>query len=213
MADVNSLYMDVLGNRVVEAFKKNDFDALYVKSSKEAAEYILKHVKSGDKVGFGGSATINSLGVKDKIKEMGAVMLDHGAPGLSPEEKLNIRRAQLTSDLFLCSSNAATINGELVNVDGVGNRVAAMMFGPKKVIVVIGVNKICKDLDGAFDRIEMEAAPKNNFRFETGNACTKVGSCVDCKNPKRLCRAYSILKRKPSQTDLTIVVVGENLGF
>ncbi|QGU95723.1 lactate utilization protein [Clostridium bovifaecis] len=213
MGNVNNWHAEVLGNNVVQALKKNYFDAMYVESSEEAAEYILEHVKSGDKVGFGGSDTISTLRVQERIKELGAEVLDHNLPNLSPKEKLDIRRAQLTSDLFLCSSNAVTLNGELVNVDGAGNRVAAMTFGPKKVIVVVGVNKICTDEAAAFERIKLEAAPKNTKRLATGTSCNEMGFCMDCRSEKRICRVYSVIKRKPLATDITVVVVGDRLGY
>lgn len=213
MENVNSWHDEVLGNKAVQALKKNYFDAMYVQSSEEAAKYILEQVKSGDKVGFGGSDTIKILGVQERIKEVGAEVLDHNLPNLSPEEKLDIRRAQLTSDLFLCSSNAVTLNGELVNVDGAGNRVAAMTFGPKKVIVVVGINKICIDEEAAFERIKLEAAPKNTRRLATGTPCNEAGVCMECRSEKRICRVYSVIKRKPLATNITVVVVGDRLGY
>lgn len=213
MENVSKWHNETLGKRVVESLKKNYFDAVYFESSKEAAKYILGYVKSGDKVGFGGSETIKSLGVQNEMRKIGAEILDHGAPDLSPDEKMEIRRLQLTSDLFLCSSNAVTLDGKLVNVDGVGNRVAAMTFGPKKVIVVVGVNKICTDENAAFERIKLEAAPKNTKRLNVGTPCTEIGTCMDCRSEKRICRVYSVMKRKPSITDITVVVVGENLGY
>lgn len=213
MENINAWHNKTLGNKVVEALKKNYFDAVYLETSKEARDYILQYVRKGDKVGFGGSHTISKLGVQKKIKEIGGEILDHNAEGLSPDEKQNIRRAQLLSDVFLCSSNAVTLDGELVNIDGTGNRVAAMTFGPKKVIVVVGVNKICMDEEAAFKRIEMEAAPKNTKRLNLGTPCCETGLCMDCRNEKRICRIYSVMKRKPSATDITVVVVGENLGY
>lgn len=213
MENINQWHNETIGNKAVQALKKNGFNALYVEKAEEAAKYVLEQVNSGDKVGVGGSDTINTLKVHDKIREIGAEIFDHNLEGLTAEEKLTARRTQLISDLFLCSSNAITLNGELVNVDGVGNRVAAMTFGPKKVVIVAGVNKICKDEEAAFERIKMVAAPKNAKRLSTGTPCNEVGLCMDCKNEKRICKSYSVMKRKPSLTDITVVIVGEKLGY
>jgi hypothetical protein len=213
MNKIKEWHNETLGEKVVNALKKNFFNAIYLNKAEEAAEYILNNIKEGYRVGFGGSDTIKSLNIQEKIKALGAEILDHNKAGLSSEEKLDIRRAQLLSDVFLCSSNGITLNGELVNVDGTGNRVAAMTFGPKKVIVVVGINKICKDEEAAFDRIKMLAAPLNTKRLELNTPCTATGLCLDCKNESRICRVYSILKKKPTLTDITVLVVGESLGY
>lgn len=213
MDKIHNWHNEIIGKKVVDALRKNCFKAIYMTTKEEAADYILKNVKSSDSVGFGGSATIKKLNVQDKIKQMGAKILDHSHPELSPEEKIQVERKQLISDLFLCSSNAVTLNGELVNVDGAGNRVAAMIFGPKKVIVVVGVNKICKDEETAYERIKMEAAPMNTKRLGLSTPCAATGICMDCKSEDRICRAYSVLKREPMNSDITVIIVGENLGF
>ena len=111
------------------------------------------------------------------------------------------------------SSNAITLDGMLVNIDGMGNRVSAMTFGPKKVIVEASVDKICKDEKAAFERLENIASPMNNKRLNTLNPCTKTGTCMNCQSKGRICRVYSVLRRKPIVTDITVVVVGESRGY
>ena len=135
--------------KTVEKLKGHDFEAVYVKTKEEAIRQILEFVTPVTKVGVGGSITIRELGVLDQLKAKGNTVFDHWVPGLSREESLEIRKAQMSSDLFLSSSNAITMNGELVNIDGVGNRVNAINFGPKKVILVAGFNKIAGDVDEA----------------------------------------------------------------
>ncbi|WP_082204324.1 lactate utilization protein [Clostridium homopropionicum] len=213
MMNIEKWHKYTLGEKVVEALKKNWFNAVYLENKEEAVKYILENIKEGDKVGFGGSATIKELGIAEEAKKLGAIVLDHGMPNLTAEEKMEIRRAQLTSDLFLCSSNAITLNGELVNVDGAGNRVAAMTFGPKKVIVAVGINKICIDEKAALERIKMIAAPMNSKRLGLSTPCAQTGVCMDCKNESRICRSYNVLKKKPMATDLTVLVIGENIGY
>lgn len=211
--EIHSWHKETLGEKVVEAFKKNDFNAIYFSTAEEAATFIMDHVKPETKVGFGGSMTINNMGIQDKVEAAGGKVLDHGAPGLTMEERLATAREELLSDLFLCSSNAITLDGTLVNIDGMGNRVSAMTFGPKKVIVVAGINKICKDEKAAFERLEGIAAPMNNKRLGIPNPCTKTGTCMNCQSKSRICRAYSVLRKKPMVTDITVVVIGENVGY
>lgn len=213
MKEIHNWHNETIGLKTVEVLKKNGFSALYFQSGEEASEFIMKNVKSGDKVGFGGSMTVKKLGIQEKVRSMGGIVLDHGDPILSPEEKMETMRGELLSDVFLCSSNAVTLEGELVNIDGVGNRVAAMSFGPKKVIVVAGINKICKNEATAFERLEQIAAPKNCVRLNMPNPCTKTGVCMDCKADTRACRIYSVIKRKPMRTDITVVIIGEDFGF
>ncbi|MDD2499028.1 MAG: lactate utilization protein [Desulfitobacteriaceae bacterium] len=210
---VQKWHHEVIGQRVVEALKNNEFEAVYVPTRQKAAEYVLNFIKPGDSIGMGGSATLGELDITPKITGKGAHILNQNQPGLSPEEKDSIRHRQLISDVFLCSSNAITLDGYLVNVDGVGNRVAAMTFGPKKVVVVAGINKICEDVQAAFRRIALVAAPQNNKRLGLPNPCVVTGICADCRAKTRVCRIFSVMKRKPMLSDITVVVVGESLGY
>ncbi|HTX71254.1 MAG TPA: lactate utilization protein [Rectinemataceae bacterium] len=213
MSAVEQWHSETIGRAACEALKRNGFDAQYVHGAAEALELVASFVRPGMSVGFGGSMTVRALGASDRIKELGGTILDHNAPGLDPTRKLEILRAQLTCDLFLSGSNAVTLEGDIVNVDGNGNRVAALTFGPRKTVVVVGTNKIVRDLDEALARIETRAAPLNNKRLDRPNPCTKAGLCQDCQGETRICRVYQILRRKPSLSDFTVIVVGENLGY
>ncbi|MTI80381.1 MAG: lactate utilization protein [Firmicutes bacterium] len=204
---------DALGNKVVEALKKNEFDAVYFSNREQAVEHVLSYISGGNKVGIGGSMTLNELQLPKKAADKGAEVLNHNLPDLSAEEKNEIRRQQLICDVFLSSTNALTLDGHLVNIDGVGNRVAAMTFGPKKVVVVVGINKVSKNVHAALDRIKLIASPKNNKRLGLANPCATTGVCSDCQSKSRTCRAYSIMKKKPLASDITVVVVGESLGY
>ncbi len=213
MNPVQDWHAETLGKAACEALKKNGFDAEYVADGKAALERLASFVKPGMSVGFGGSMSLKAIGAGEKVAALGARVLDHNAPGLAADEKLGILRAQLTCDLFLSSSNAVTLEGEILNVDGNGNRVAALTFGPKKTVVVVGANKIVRDLDEAFARVETYASPMNNKRLDRPNPCVKTGTCEDCHGATRICRVYQILARKPSLSDFTVIVVGESLGF
>ncbi len=173
--DHQQWHRKAIGEKVVQALIKNEFDAIYVATREEAIKEVFKYITGECTVGIGGSATISELGIPQKAATLGAKVLSHHEPGLSDEEKMAIRRMHPLSDIFLCSSNAITLEGHLVNVDNTGNRVAAMTFGPKKIVIVAGTNKICVDEKAAFERIKMIAAPMNNKRLNTGNPCTLKG--------------------------------------
>jgi hypothetical protein len=213
MNEVEKKRYQAVGKKACEALEKNGFEARYVETGAEALEYIASLVKSGMTVGFGGSQSVKNIGTHAKVTELGGKIVDHAAPGLTPEQKLEVLRAELTCDLFLSSTNALTLEGELVNVDGNGNRVAALTFGPKKTVVVAGANKIVANREEAFARLELTASPQNNIRLSTPNPCVKSGHCMDCQGKTRICRVYNVLRMKPSLSDFTVVVVGEQLGY
>jgi len=199
--------------KAVESLKKNGFTAVYCKTRKEALDYIANEAKEATTVGIGGSMTMAELKVADMLTEMGKEILNHNAPNLSPEERMAVRRRQLTCDLFLCSTNALTLTGSLVNVDGSGNRAAAMFFGPRKVIIVAGRNKIVGTVEEGLKRIKDYAAPTNAKRLNLPTPCAQTGFCMDCDSPNRICRITTILEKKPMTTDIHVLVVNEDLGF
>ncbi len=213
--EVMEWHQETVGKKVVDALIKNDFDAVYVSTEEEAADIIMKHVSPESTVGFGGSMTVKNMGIQDKVRAVGAKVLDHGE-AQSREQVIAIAKEEMFSDLYLCSSNAVTLDGALVNVDAMGNRVAALSFGPKKVIIVVSVDKVCKDEAAAFERLKTHAAPMNNKRLERpeiSNPCLKTGVCVNCQSKTRLCRVYSVMRRNPSAVDITVIVVGSKCGF
>ncbi len=200
--------------KAVESLGKNGFTALYCSTGAEAAEYIVNAAESARTVGFGGSMSIAALGVQGVLQQQGKEILNHSSPDLSREQKLEVMRRQLTSDLFLTGSNALTLNGELVNIDATGNRVAAMFFGPRMVIVVVGRNKL---VDGtpqdAIMRVKNWATPPNAKRLSFVTPCAHTGFCANCNAPDRLCRVTTIIDRKPRAVDLRVLVVNAELGF
>lgn len=214
MSDLQTWHSDTLGARAVEALTKNNFTAVYLKTRQEAIDHVLALIPREASVGIGGSWTVSvDLGLPAILEDRGNIVYDHNKPGLSPEDSLALRRKELSSDVFLSGSNAVTLDGKLVNVDGAGNRVAAMIFGPQKVVVIAGVNKIVRDLGEAENRIELIAAPVNNKRLNRPNPCTKTGECQDCQGPTRICNVTTILRRRPSATEFHVIIVGEELGF
>ena len=213
MNEFKSWSNDTLAAKTVQALEKNYFASSYAKTKQEAIEQILALIPEGATIGVGGSWTVSQLGVVAELEKRGHVIYNHGKPGLSPEEALAARRAQLTCDVFLCGTNALTLDGKLVNVDGIGNRVASMMFGPKQVIVAAGVNKIVRNVEEAEKRIELLAAPINNKRLNRPNPCTTTGMCMDCQLPTRICNITTIIRKRPTLTPMNVIVIGEELGF
>lgn len=200
--------------KAVGSLVKNGFEAVYCATPLEAFDYIAKEAADATSVGFGGSMSIVGLGIEAQLRETGKEILNHASSALSRDEKLEIMRRQLTCDLFLCGSNALTLSGELVNIDATGNRVASMFFGPRKVIVVVGRNKL---VDGtthdAINRVKNWATPPNSRRLSFKTPCASTGFCSDCNSPDRLCRVTTIMDRKPRFTDVRVLVVNADLGF
>ncbi|MDU2064739.1 MAG: lactate utilization protein [Sporomusaceae bacterium] len=214
MTDANrQWHNETIGKKTVEALRKNRFSAEYFASAEEAKQHIFTLIAPEESVGIGGSATVKEIGLLEDLAKRGNLLLDHGKAGLSPEESLEIRRKQLTSDVFLTSTNAVTLDGQLVNVDGSGNRVAAMIFGPKKVVVVVGLNKIVGDIHEGFRRIQHEAAPINNKRLNRPNPCTVGGVCMNCQGPTRICNVTTIIEKALPATPCHVIIIGETLGY
>jgi L-lactate utilization protein LutB len=197
--------------RTLTALQKNGFSVLFAPTKDEALQKVLSLIPSNANVGIGGSVTLREINLIEALNKRGNIVFEHWS---QPEEKIsNIMRKQLTSDVFVASSNAVTEDGKLVNIDKAGNRVAAMIFGPKRVILVIGINKIVKDIKEAIRRLRNVAAPMNAKRREDKTPCAITGICTDCETPDRLCRVITIMEKKPSRTDITLILVGEELGF
>ena len=211
--DTKKWYIEKMMERTVQALKENYFDAAFFTDKKDLISKVMGYVKPRMKIGIGGSMTLREIGLVEKIKKEKVTVLDHWEAGLSKEEIQAMRIQHLTSDLFLSGSNAITENGEIVNIDGVGNRVSSITFGPKKVIIIAGYNKIVPDVEAAIERVKDIAAPMNAKRLNLPLPCAKTGYCHDCKSEQRICRVVSILERKPSATDISVFIMSESLGL
>lgn len=205
--------MDEHVAKTMENLKRHGFDVRFCETAAAANRLIDSFVQPGASVGFGGSVTIQEMKTADYLAAKAIEVIDHNLPGLSAEEKAALRRREMNCDVFLTSSNAVTEDGQLYNVDGAGNRIAAMTFGSGKVLIVCGVNKIVPDLAAARERVQKIAAPLNNVRLATGNPCIQAGRCVDCQAEGRICRVTAVMDRKPMVTDITIILVDEKLGY
>ncbi len=213
MDPMKEWWIEERAKKTVEKLIAHDFKAIYVKTKADASKEIWRHITAQTRIGTPGALTIRELGILEQIESKGNVIYDHWKPGLPNEKKVEVRKSQMTCDLLLSSVNAVTLNGELVNIDGIGNRVNAMTFGPGKVILVVGYNKIVEDVQEAIKRIKQVAAPINAKRLNADVPCAKLGKCVDCNVPGRICRVITIHERRPSLTDILVILVGEELGY
>lgn len=202
-----------IGEKCTAALKKNGFDAHFVETADQARELVVTLISDYDSFGCGGSSTTRRLGIVDNLVRSGKTVHDHLADGFDLEESTRCRREQLRCDCFLCSANAVAMTGEIVCVDGVGNRTSAMAFGPLKVVIVAGVNKVTPDLSSALARVRQTAAPMRAKSLGMDTPCAATGICTDCHTPQRICRITTILHRKPMLTDVSVVLVNESLGY
>lgn len=203
---------DKAGVRVAEALNKRYFEAYYCPDKESAAQKVLQLIGAEDTVSWGGTMTVDELGIKDALRARGQKLLDRDT-AKSPQEFQEILHRSLTCDTFLMSSNAVSADGQLVNIDGTGNRVAALCFGPKQVIVVAGMNKVAGNLEGAVRRAREQAAPANAQRFEIKTPCAVNGLCADCKSPDSICGQMVITRLCKPAGRIKVVLVGEDLGF
>ena len=214
MLTQRKMQYDKAGAKVAEALNKRYFEAYYCSDRAEALEKILELIPQDHVVSWGGAATVDELGVKEALRQRGQAVIDRDTAKDAQERQQMLKQA-LTCDTFLMGSNAISADGQLVNIDGTGNRVAALCFGPTQVVVVAGMNKVAGDLDGAMRRAREVAAPMNAQRFPLKTPCVANGLCGDCKGPDSICALYQIVTTrlcKPAGR-IKVVLVGEDLGF
>lgn len=199
---------------IIEHLEKRRMEGSYASSAAQARDEIVSMIPEGASVYRCGSMTTTGIGLWEKLAEKpGLKIMDPYLPGLSPEQAFEIRRQGLLADVMIAGSNAITLDGRLVNLDGSGNRVAAMTFGPKKVILVVGMNKVAPDLESAMARVKHYAAPVNSMRIGYKTPCTETGLCIDCKSPQRICNMWSIIEGHMAKGRIHVKLIGEELGY
>jgi len=208
-----SWYYQVKVKSAMAALKRRNAAPVFVPDGATALKTILDMIPSGATVGLGGSLTVTQIGLLDALRSGEYTLYDQYAKGLTPEKSMQMRRKGLLADFFITGSNAITMDGRLVNLDGAGNRVAALTFGPQRVIVVVGRNKIVGDLDEALNRVWNKAAPLNARRLRRKVPCATSGQCEDCSSSERICNHLLITERQMAKGRLTVVIVDEDLGF
>ncbi|MCX7716190.1 MAG: lactate utilization protein [Endomicrobia bacterium] len=214
MKDENILQFN---KKLLEIVKQNLIKNGYKKTQvftdvDDAVQYIVNLIGDNKKVGIGGSQTVRSIGVIEQLKTAGNKIITH-TPDMEPETRLKIWLEAQQSDFYLASPQAVTLNGEMIFLDAYGNRVSSCIYGPKKVVLIIGHNKIVKDIDAGILRARNFAAPINNIRLNRKNPCTTTGLCENCNSPTRICNILVILYKKPTYTEYEILLVNESLGF
>ena len=204
---------DKAGPRIVEALKKRHFEAYYCSTSAEAAQKVMALIPEDHVVSWGGTVAMDELGILARVRAGERKVIDRDT-AQSPEERSELMRRSLLCDTFLMGSNAISEDGQLVNIDGNGNRVAALCYGPKSVIVVVGMNKVAADLETAVQRARHVAAPVNAQRFPAKKTpCLVNGLCGNCTSPDCICNQVVITRNCSPAGRIKVVVVGEHLGF
>lgn len=200
------------GEQVVKALNSRNMEAFLVGTKEEALKKALELIPEGSSVGWGGSASIEEIGLKEAIKNGKYKVVDR-EKGSSQEEAEKLMRDIFFCDYFLASSNAVSEDGVLVNVDGNSNRVAAICYGPKHVIMIIGMNKVVKSVEDAMSRARNTAASLNAQRFDIDTPCKKTGCCYDCKKPDTVCCQILITRYSRHVGRIKVILVNEELGF
>lgn len=197
--------------RALAALEKNGMKATFFYDSGAAAEYLMDSISKDAKVGIGGSMTVKTMGLPEALIARGNEVYFHWLES-TPEGMDAARMNASRADVYLTSTNALTEEGQLVNIDGIGNRVTSMIYGPKKVYVLCGVNKLAKNLDAAMQRIK-DNAYKNARRLKLNTPCAVTEKCSDCSSPQRMCNVTTIINKKPGKIDIEVILIGEELGY
>ena len=216
--------MEIRIQKIIKALNENNMDGYYAKDKEEALKMVKSLLNNGDTVSMGGTVTAKECKIPELLKNGDYTFLDRGKEGITKEEIDKVYRDTFSADAFITSTNAITERGELYNVDGNSNRVSAMLFGPKKVIVVAGYNKIVRDINEASLRVKTKAAPPNCVRLNCDTYCSKTGSCVSlnqkdqyicdgCKSEDRICANFTIMSRQRRKGRVHVILVGEELGY
>ena len=203
-----------VAKKIIEQLEKRGMEGSYAANAAQARDEIMAMIPQGSTVYRCGSMSAVSMDLWPRVAKIpGVQVIDPFQPGLSFEDSLEPRRKGLLADVMITSTNAITLDGKLVNLDGLGNRVAAMIFGPKKVILIAGMNKVVPDVETAMARTKNYAGPVNAMRMNIPTPCAENGICVDCKTPARICNIWTVIERQRLKGRIHVKLVGENLGY
>ena len=203
---------DLLGEHLVKKFNERFFESYYCSTKEEAKEKALSLIEKGDTISWGGSQSIFQCGLIDELKKGNFNIIDR-AEATTPEEKDELMHKAFFVDTYLMSTNAVSETGELVNIDGNGNRVASLCYGPKQVIIIVSLNKVMPDLDSAIKRARSVASPTNAQRFGLDTPCAKTGKCFNCTSPDCICADIVITRISRPKNRIKIIFCGEELGY
>ena len=209
---VKSEYYMACADKIIAAMQSRQMECIYFESKKDMLEYLKATVPAKATASWGGSMTLYEAGVIDLLRDGLCKVIDRDA-AKTPEEAHKLMHQAFDADFYFMSTNAITMDGKLVNIDGNGNRIAALIYGPKTVYVIAGMNKVVKDEDAAMDRIKNMAAPMNAMRLTTGAPCTKTGSCLHCKGSGTICCHTLVTRYSRQNGRIKVLLVGEDLGY
>ena len=210
--NVREMRNEVLAKRVVKNLESRNMEAYFVKTKEEALKKALELIPEGSSISWGGTVSAKEIGLLDAVHEGNYEVYDR-EEAQTPELKNEIAHKALDCDFFIGSTNALAENGVMVNIDGNANRVAAFAFGPKNVLLIVGMNKVVKSEEDAMSRARNEAAPINAQRFGLDTPCSKNGMCYDCKSPDCICCQILITRYSRVAKRIKVILVDENLGF
>ncbi len=203
-----------VAKKIIQELEKRGMEGSYAAGAAQAKDEVVAMIPQGSTVYRCGSMSAVSMDLWPRIAQIpGVEVIDPFKPGLSFEDSLEPRRKGLLADVMITSTNAITLDGKLVNLDGLGNRVAAMIFGPKKVILITGMNKVVPDVETAMARTKNYSGPVNAMRMNIPTPCAENGICVDCKTPARICNVWTVIERQRIKGRIHVKLVGENLGY
>jgi len=212
MPTPKEVYYAKRGQILVKNLQSRHFEAYYCETAEKALEKALEIIPEGSRVGWGGAMSCEQIGLIDAIRNGNYIALDRSLCQTS-EDKERCQKESLLADVFLTGANGMSLDGQMVNIDGTGNRVAAIVYGPSSVVVVAGMNKVEDDLEAAIRRARTVAAPMNQQRFQLPNPCTVTGSCADCKSLSCICNQILITRNCRPAGRIKFILVGEDLGM
>ena len=212
MATPKELYYEKRGKMLVKNLKSRHFDACYCATCEDALQQALEWIPEGASVGWGGAMSAQQIGLMDALKNGPYVVMDRDCCATA-EERTALMRKHLDADVYITGANGMSIDGQMVNIDGTGNRVAAIIYGPKTVLVIAGMNKVMDSLEDAVKRARTVAAPANQQRFGLENPCTVTGTCADCKSESCICNQIVITRHCRPVGRIKFILVGEDLGL
>ena len=212
MEDPRKIYYSKRGQVLVKNLRNRHFEAYYCADRSSALEKALELIPEGASVGWGGAMSAEEIGLIDAVRSGGYHAIDRDK-GATPEERDQIMRQCLSAQVFLTGANALSLDGQMVNIDGNGNRMAAIVYGPESVIVVAGMNKVMDSLEDAVTRARTVAAPMNKQRFGAVTGCAETGVCVNCKSEGCICNQILITRHCRPAGRIKFILVGEALGL
>lgn len=212
MSTPKTNFYEVQAATIIKNLAKRNMDGYYCPDAASAVTLALSLIPEGSSIGWGGSMTLSETGLMDALKEHAYTLIDRSTAS-TPEERRQIYAKTVLADYYLMSTNAITLDGQLVNIDGAGNRVACLIHGPEHVLVLAGMNKVCTDVESAMKRVKNCAAPPNTVRLSCKTPCAVTGTCGDCLSPETICCQEVVTRYSRIPGRITVILIGEEYGY